>query len=105
VWGWVVRKQCNTGTLGVFSELYYCDTKVVAFKYRKDIMMTMINRLKTELSTLLTDLSQQIEGYERLPVGTSDERITQGWLEAVEYIDKHIQRLEEDEQQEDFDNG
>lgn len=85
--------------------LYYCDTKAVAFNNRRSIIMTMINRLKTELSTLQTDLSQQIEGYERLPVGTSDERITQGWLEAVEYIDKHIQRLEEDEQQEDFDNG
>jgi len=68
-------------------------------------MITMINKLKTELSILQRDLSEQIEGYERLPVGTSDERSTQGWLEAVEYIDKHIQRLEEDEQQEDFDNG
>jgi fructose-1,6-bisphosphatase len=73
VWGWVVRKQCNTGTLGVFSELYYCDTKVVAFKYRKDIMMTekekkYLIKLAESVSIIqdcLFDIAKRLEELEK----------------------------------------
>jgi len=64
--------------------------------------MSIIYKVKEELNKLQISLSEQIKGYETQPVETSDEQITQGWLEAILYVDKYLQRLEESKESEQW---
>ena len=50
--------------------------------------------LQVELTKLKANLLEQIKGYETHPVETSDELITQGWLEAIEHVEQLIKTRE-----------
>ena len=54
--------------------------------------------LQVELTKLKANLLEQIKGYETQPVETSDELITQGWLEAIEHVEQLIKTKEYMEQ-------
>jgi hypothetical protein len=54
----------------------------------------MKDTLKVELTKLKANLLEQIKGYETHPVETSDELITQGWLEAIEHVEQLIKTRE-----------
>ena len=58
----------------------------------------MKDTLKVELTKLKANLLEQIKGYETQPVETSDELITQGWLEAIEHVQQLIKTKEYMEQ-------
>jgi len=58
----------------------------------------MKDTLKVELTKLKANLLEQIKGYETQPVETSDELITQGWLEAIEHVEQLIKTREYMEQ-------
>ena len=54
----------------------------------------MKDTLKVELTKLKANLLEQIKGYETHPVETSDELITQGWVEAIEHVQQLIKTRE-----------
>ena len=54
----------------------------------------MKDTLKVELTKLKANLLEQIKEYETQPVETSDELITQGWLEAIEHVEQLIKTRE-----------
>ena len=54
----------------------------------------MKDTLQVELTKLKANLLEQIKGYETHPVETSDELITQGWLEAIEHVQQLIKTRE-----------
>ena len=54
----------------------------------------MKDTLKVELTKLKANLLEQIKEYETQPVETSDELITQGWLEAIEHVQQLIKTRE-----------
>ena len=58
----------------------------------------MKDTLQVELTKLKANLLEQIKGYETHPVETSDELITQGWLEAIEHVEQLIKTREYMEQ-------
>ena len=58
----------------------------------------MKDTLQVELTKLKANLLEQIKGYETQPVETSDELITQGWLEAIEHVQQLIKTREYMEQ-------
>tara|TARA_R110000824_G_scaffold43112_6_gene126535 strand:+ start:3088 stop:3285 length:198 start_codon:yes stop_codon:yes gene_type:complete len=58
----------------------------------------MKDTLQVELTKLKANLLEQIKGYETQPVETSDEQITQGWLEAIEHVQQLIKTREYMEQ-------
>ena len=50
----------------------------------------MKDTLQVELTKLKANLLEQIKEYETQPVETSDELITQGWLEAIKHVEQLI---------------
>jgi|TARA_R110002124_G_scaffold100726_6_gene247864 hypothetical protein len=54
----------------------------------------MKDTLQVELTKLKANLLEQIKEYETQPVETSDELITQGWLEAIEHVEQLIKTRE-----------
>ena len=54
----------------------------------------MKDTLQVELTKLKANLLEQIKEYETHPVETSDELITQGWLEAIEHVEQLIKTRE-----------
>jgi len=54
----------------------------------------MKDTLQVELTKLKANLLEQIKEYETQPVETSDELITQGWLEAIKHVEQLIKTRE-----------
>ena len=67
-------------------------------------MGMIINKLKTELIRLNSELSDSLDRYKEQDQMSDDELIAQGWFEATEHFSKILEQYTQEESEENNDS-